>query len=48
MKDKRRVSIIPTEIFGDEPEDAKIPYHVRNVAQLKYWLKKDEDALIKA
>ncbi len=48
MKNKRRVSIISIEIFDDEFEDAKISYHVRNVAQLKYWLKKDENALIKA
>ncbi len=48
MKNKRRVSIISIEIFDDELEDAKISYHVRNVAQLKYWLKKDENALIKA
>ncbi len=48
MKNKRRVSIIFIEIFDDESEDAKISYHVRNVAQLKYWLKKDENALIKA
>ncbi len=44
----RRVSIIPTEIFGDAPEDAKTPYHIRNMNQLRYWLKKDENALIKA
>jgi hypothetical protein len=48
MKNKRRISIIFIEIFDDEFEDAKISYHVRNVAQLKYWLKKDENALIKA
>jgi hypothetical protein len=36
MKNKRRVSIISIEIFDDELEDAKISYHVRNVAQLKY------------
>jgi hypothetical protein len=48
MKNKRRISIILIEIFDDEFENAKISYHVRNVAQLKYWLKKDENALIKA
>ncbi len=48
MKNKRRVSIISIEIFDDEFEDAKTFYHVQNVAQLKYWLKKDENALIKA
>jgi hypothetical protein len=44
----RRVSIISIEIFGDASEDAKISYHIRNMNQLRYWLKKDENALIKA
>jgi hypothetical protein len=44
----RRVSIILIEIFDDVFEDAKIFYHIRNMNQLKYWLKKDENALIKA
>jgi hypothetical protein len=48
MKNKRRVSIIFIEIFDDEFENAKISYHVWNVTQLKYWLKKNENALIKA
>jgi hypothetical protein len=48
MKNKRRVSIIFIEIFDDEFENTKIFYHVWNVAQLKYWLKKDKDAVIKA
>ncbi len=48
MKNNRRVSIIFIEIFEDKFEDAKILYHVRNVNQLKYWLKKDENALFKA
>jgi hypothetical protein len=48
MKDNRRASIISIEIFEDKSENAKTSYHVRNVGQLKYWLKKDENALIKA
>jgi hypothetical protein len=44
----RRVSIISIEIFDDAFEDAKISYHIRNMNQLRYWLKKDENALIKA
>jgi adenosyl cobinamide kinase/adenosyl cobinamide phosphate guanylyltransferase len=48
MKDNRRASIIFIEIFENKLENAKISYHVRNVDQLKYWLKKDENALIKA
>jgi hypothetical protein len=43
----RRISIIFIEIFDDASEDAKISYHIRNMNQLKYWLKKDENALIK-
>ncbi len=48
MRDNRRVSIISIEIFEDKFEDAKTSYHVRNVDKLKYWLKKDENVLIKA
>ncbi len=44
----RRVSIIFIEIFDDASEDAKTSYHIRNMNQLRYWLKKDENALIKA
>jgi hypothetical protein len=44
----RRVSIIFIEIFDDASENAKIFYHIRNINQLRYWLKKDENALIKA
>ncbi len=44
----RRVSIISIEIFDDASEDAKTSYHIRNMNQLRYWLKKDENALIKA
>ncbi len=47
MKNNRRVSIIFIEIFEDKLENAKISYHVWNVDQLKYCLKKDENALIK-
>ncbi len=43
----RRVSIIFIEIFDDASEDAKTFYHIRNMNQLRYWLKKDENALIK-
>jgi hypothetical protein len=44
----RRVSIIFIEIFDDAFEDTKTFYHIRNMNQLRYWLKKDENALIKA
>ncbi len=48
MKDNRRVLIISIEIFEDKFENARISYHVQNIDQLKYWLKKDENVLIKA
>ncbi len=44
----RRVSIIFIEIFDDAFKNAKTSYHIRNMNQLRYWLKKDENALIKA
>jgi hypothetical protein len=44
----RRVSIIFIEIFDDAFENARISYHIQNMNQLKYWLKKDENVLIKA
>ncbi len=47
-ENNRRVSIISIEIFDDASEDAKIFYHIQNMNQLRYWLKKDENALIKA
>ncbi len=47
MKDNRRASIISIEIFDDESENARTFYHVRNIDQLKYWLNKDENVLIK-
>ncbi len=46
-KNTRRVSIIFIDIFDDFSEDAKISYHIQNMNQLRYWLKKDENALIK-
>ncbi len=47
IKDNRRASIISIEIFDDESENARTSYHVRNIDQLKYWLNKDENVLIK-
>jgi hypothetical protein len=46
-KNTRRVSIIFIEIFDDASEDAKTFYHIRNMNQLRYWLKKNKNALIK-
>ncbi len=47
-KNTRRISIIFIEIFDDASENAKISYYIRNMNQLRYWLKKNENALIKA
>jgi hypothetical protein len=47
-KNAHRVLIIFIEIFDDASEDAKISYYIRNMSQLRYWLKKNENALIKA
>ncbi len=47
MRDNRRASIIFIEIFDDESENARTFYHVQNIDQLKYWLNKDENVLIK-
>ncbi len=47
MRDNRRALIIFIEIFNDESENARTSYHVRNIDQLKYWLNKDENVLIK-
>ncbi len=47
MRNNRRASIISIEIFDDESENARTLYHVRNIDQLKYWLNKDENVLIK-
>ncbi len=48
MRDVRRASIVFTKIIEDKSENVITSYHVRNIDQLKYWLNKDENALIKA
>ncbi len=48
IKDTRRASIVSTKIIEDKSENVITSYHVRNIDQLKYWLNKDENALIKA
>ncbi len=48
IRNARRASIVFTKIIEDKSEDVIISYHVRNINQLKYWLNKDENALIKA
>jgi hypothetical protein len=47
IKNIRRISIISIEIFDDASENAKFFYHIRNMNQSRYWLKKNENALIK-
>ncbi len=46
-RNDRRVSIISIEIFDDASEDARTLFHTRNMNQLKYWMQKDENVLIK-
>ncbi len=46
-RNDRRVSIIFIEIFDDAFEDARTLFHIRNMNQLKYWMQKDENVLIK-
>ncbi len=48
MRNTRRASIVLTKIIEDKSENVITSYHVRNIDQLKYWLNKDENALIKA
>ncbi len=48
MRNTRRASIVFTKIIEDKFENVITSYHVRNIDQLKYWLNKDENALIKA
>ncbi len=48
IKDTRRASIIFTKIIEDKSENVITSYHVRNIDQLKYWLNKNENDLIKA
>ncbi len=47
IRNVSRASIVFTKIIEDKSEDVIISYHVRNIDQLKYWLNKDENALIK-
>ncbi len=47
MRNARRVSIIFSEIFDDESENARISHYIQHINQLKYWIKKDENFLIK-
>ncbi len=46
-RNNRRVSIISIEIFDDASEDARTFFYIRNMNQLRYWMQKDENALIK-
>jgi hypothetical protein len=46
-KNDRRESIIFTKIFDDAFENARTFFHIRNMNQLKCWMQKDENVLIK-
>ncbi len=42
MREVRRESVIFTDEIEDESNAASISYHIQNLDQLKYWLKKNE------
>ncbi len=42
MKEARRESVISTDEIEDESDAASTSYHIQNLDQLKYWLKKNE------
>ncbi len=48
MKEVRRESIISTDEIEDESNAASISYHIQNLDQMKYWLKKDEASIATA
>ncbi len=48
MKEARRESIIFTDEIEDEFDAASTSYHIQNLDQLKYWLKKNEVLIVTA
>ncbi len=42
MREARRESVISTDEIEDEFDAASTSYHIQNLDQLKYWLKKNE------
>jgi hypothetical protein len=45
MREVRRESVISTDEIEDESKSASISYHIQNLDQMKYWLKKDEASI---
>ncbi len=48
MREVRRESVISTDEIEDESDAASTSYHIQNLDQLKYWLKKNEASIVTA
>ncbi len=48
MREVRRESIIFTDEIEDESDATSISYHIQNLDQMKYWLKKNEASIATA
>ncbi len=48
MREIRRESVISTDEIKDEFDAASTSYHIQNLDQLKYWLKKNEVSVVTA
>ncbi len=48
MREARRESVISTDEIKDESNAASISYHIQNLDQMKYWLKKNEASIATA
>ncbi len=46
MREVRRESVLSTDEIEDEFDAALTSYHIQNLDQLKYWLKKDEASVV--
>ncbi len=46
MREARRESVLSTDEIEDESDAASTSYHIQNLDQLKYWLKKDEASVV--
>ncbi len=48
MREARRESVLSTDEIEDEFDAVSTSYHIQNLDQLKYWLKKDEASVVTA
>ncbi len=48
MRETRRESVISTDEIEDESDAVSISYHIQNLDQMKYWLKKNEVSIATA